>query len=270
MTELNNESKLAIIVISVTMIVIIIILYVTGSFSKIFVNYKKDSIMKCTKSDVESVINYRNISCYATDEEGNTYTLSYPEFKGKETSIKAINSLFKDKYKIAFDSIEYYEDDGLDKLKIYSFNEINYKVINVSDYLFIIDISNTLLDNGYRYNYTYNINIVNVNTKMRVSQEEFYKSTNISNNFSSNLKRLIIDIYLKKFKYNYEYATVRNNKLDDFYEGISIDNINTFYYDASGRLSFILYLYDINKNKEVPYFFKVNSNGAVSYSESFS
>ena len=74
----------------------------------------------------------------------------------------------------------------------------------------------------------------------------------------------------KEFNYNYEYATVRNKKLDDFYNNLSVSDIGTFYYDASGRLSFILYLYDVNKSREVPYFFKVNSSGEVSYSEFFS
>lgn len=270
MTEFNTESKVAIIVISITVIIILTILFVTGSFTKIFNNYKKSSIIKCTKSDMESAINYKNISCVATDEEGKSYTISYPEFKDKSVSLMAINAEFRDKYKKAADGIEYYEDSWLDKLKIYLFNEINYKVITFNDYLFIIDISNVLLDNGYRYDYKYNINIVNLKTKLRVSQEDFYQSTNISNNFSSNLKRLIFNIYLKEFNYNYEYATVRNKKLDDFYNNLSVSDIGTFYYDASGRLSFILYLYDVNKSREVPYFFKVNSSGEVSYSEFFS
>lgn len=270
MNELNTESKIAIIVISITIVVILVVLYVTGSFSEIFNNYKKNSIMKCTSSDVEGSINYKNINCVATDEDGKSYTISYPEFKDKSFAIKAINKELKDKYKRAIDSIEFHEDKDSDKLKIYLFNELNYKVTTFNDYLFIIDVSNTLLDNGYRYDYVYNVNIVNLKNMSRVSQEDFYRSINITSNFSSNLKRLVIDIFYRKFNYNYEYATVRNEKLDDFYDNLSSSNINTFYYDASGRLSFILYLYDINKAKEVPYFFKVSSNGEVTYSEVFS
>lgn len=268
--EFNTEAKVATVVISITIIIIIVALFLTGSFPKMFNSYKKSTIAKCDKINIDSVINYKDIRCSLTDEEGKTYTLSYPEFKDDSMAIKAINSEFKNKYHIALKNIEYHEDEGLDKLKIYSVNELNYKVTAVNNYLFIIDISNTLLDNGYRYDYVYNVNIVDLNNKTRVSQYDFYRSINLTNNFSSNLKKVILDLYLTKFNYNYDYAEKRYSELDDFYENLSASNIGTYYYDASGRLSFILYIYDIKQNKKVPYFFKVNGSGEVSYSEIFS
>ena len=73
---------------------------------------------------MQSVIDYKEISCVATDEDGKSYTMTYPEFKDESFAIKTLNKELKSKYEEASKKIEYHEDEELNKLKIYSINEI--------------------------------------------------------------------------------------------------------------------------------------------------
>ena len=270
MREIHNDEKIAIFVVSITVIIIIVILIVTNSIDVILKKYKKDNLVSCSSSVVENVVKYKNISCTVTDDDNKSYIFSYPEFLDTAVSFKSINALFREKYNVAVKNIEYHEDNEIKKYKIYKVNELNYKVIKYLDYLFVIDISNVLLDNNYRYDYNYNINIIDIKTKARITQDEFLNRIKDSDKLSSNLRKKVFDIYNTKFKYNFDYEVNRVEEADKFYDNLTISNINTFYYDASGRLSFILYLYDINKSKVIPYFFKANSLGDVTYSDIFS
>lgn len=270
MKDLSTENKVAIIAITVTLVIVLVVLIMTGTLTDIFKKYKKQSSISCTSTDVVDKINYKDIKCVVRDDYNKTYSLSYPEFNVNEVNLSQVNNLFKNHYKKSLENIEYYEYEKNNKIGIYAFSEMNYKIIFYSDFMFIFDISNIVLDNEYRYDYKYDIIIYNLKNKNRITQAEFIETIKLHDDFSSNLKKTVFNIYSEKFNYNYDYATKRNENIDKSYERITLSNINTFYYDANGKVSFILYLYDLSKFKEVPYFFKVDNSGKITYSEFFS
>ena len=80
MRELHSDEKIAVFVVSVTIIIILVILIVTNSIDAILKKYKKDNLVSCSSSVVENVVKYKNISCTVTDDDNKSYIFSILNF----------------------------------------------------------------------------------------------------------------------------------------------------------------------------------------------
>ena len=141
MKDLKTEYKVAIIIISIMVVLLVVVLITTGSFEKLFLKYKKDSLINCTSERIEEKLNYVSTKCVIKDESDNTYQLSYPKFENNTINLNNINNSFKNSYELFIKEIQYKGEDK--SLSIQLMQQLNYKIINYSNYYFVIKIIRT-------------------------------------------------------------------------------------------------------------------------------
>lgn len=265
MQEMRAEYKLLIGLGIIFTFILLFFLWKNNYFSKLVSKYKENKLVSCTNQTSKKGIEYTNYTCTIKDENGKSYTISYPQIEEKTDDIKRINKILKKDFDTAYNSVKYNEDE--DNLQLSSYQTTNFKIYNSNGIASILIEKKNIVGDILNTINKYQIYNIDTSTYEILDDNELKKKIGIDRDYSSKLRGQIIKMYLENFRYDYnnEPANFRNRAIDSSVVSITYGAINNIYLDDDGNARFIIYIYNPNYGERIPYRFTVDKNKNTVY-----
>lgn len=264
MRQVRAEYKLLIGLGVVFTFILLFSLIKTNSGRKVLNKYKESKLVTCKSETLNKGIEYTNYICTIKDESGNSYTVSYPQLKEENNSIKKINQKLKSDFDTVYNTVKYYDGE---KLELLSYQTTNFKIYHSNGLISLLIEKKDMVSNVYNKVNQYDIYNIDASTYDVLTDEEVKKKVGIDSVYSSKLRGKLVVMYLRDFKYDYNNATYlrRNDDIDDTIGNITYSSIQNVYIDDDGNAKFIMYLYNPNYGEKIPYQFTLDKNMNTTY-----
>lgn len=217
--------------------------------------------MTCTEQDYVKGFSYTEYRCSIRDDQGNSYTLSYPQIHVESEDIQTLNKRLKSNFESCKENIIYKSNSN--KLELGSYSSINYAIYSDSKMVSVLvsqeDIENIEFSTSSS-RVTYNFSKEN---GKQLSESEVKTLYSINLDFSSNLRSKVIKMYASNFGYNYYATNSRNQKFDESIENVTLSNIQNIFVTQDGEICFFLNLYNPTFFQNIRYQVTVNQKNEV-------
>jgi len=267
MKKMRKEYKLLIGLGIVFVIVLAIILLKEDYIGKFIDKQKEKELISCHNLSYTKGIKYTDYRCIISDEVGNSYPLSYIQIESKSADIKALNKVLKENYNKAYNNVEYTKIDK--NIQLENYESIEYKIYYYNGIVSLLIKEQNYKSNIKNEKEEYIVYNIDTNTHNVLENDEMKEKLNITRDTSSEIRAEVIKMYATKYRYDYnnEAPIYRNDSIDESVKSITYSNIYDVYIDDQGNSNFILQLYSPSKGEEVPYKFKIDKNGKISYEQ---
>lgn len=261
MKNWKTEYKILFFIGCVFVATLIFYLIQSGSFSRFFINLKKDDYMTCTEQNYVNGFSYTEYRCSIRDDQGNSYTLSYPQIHVESEDIQTLNKRLKSNFDNYKENIIY--NSKSNKIELNSYSSINYAIYSDSKMVSVLvsqeKIENTEFSTSSS-RITYNFS---KETGKQLSEREVKALYSINLDFSSNLRAKVIKMYASDFGYNYYVTNSRNQKFDESIESVTLSNIQNIFVTQDGEICFFINLYNPTYFQNIRYQVTVDTNNEI-------
>jgi len=196
---------------------------------------------------------------------GNSYTIEYPQIVEKNKDIKNLNKQLKKKFDEVYNSLQYHHANQ--KLQLESYQKVNYEVHYGKGIVSFLVENQSMIGNIKEKVEEYTIYNIDASTYEVLDTEEVKEKFGINRDYASNVKGMVVKMYLDKFRYDYnnELGVYRNSLIDESVESITYHAINRIYIDSDECIHFILYIFNPDRAETIPYNFYLDKNGKTTY-----